>query len=66
MDWEGDLPRMTISNVAAAYQAAPVTNNAAPKSAAPSTPAAQPQDTVKLSAAALAASGDADHDGDSH
>jgi hypothetical protein len=40
--------------------------NSAPKAPATPAPASQPQDTVHLSAAALAASGDADHDGDSH
>ncbi len=48
---------------AAAYQ-----NNATQSTSAPKAvpPAAAKPDTVHLSPAALAASGDVDHDGDSH
>ena len=57
-----------ISPISSAIAASQVSaqQNSAPK--APATPAssAQPQDSVHLSAAALAQSGDADHDGDSH
>jgi hypothetical protein len=58
----------SISNASAANlaQNSAVQSNSTPKSAVLSTPASQPQDTVHLSAAALAASGDVDHDGDSH
>jgi hypothetical protein len=56
----------SITSAASIAQSSPVQNNSAPKSAVPSTPASQPQDTVHLSAAAIAASGDVDHDGDSH
>jgi len=40
--------------------------NSAPKAPAAPAPSSQPQDSVHLSAAALAQSGDVDHDGDSH
>lgn len=53
-----------ISSVSAASQVSAAQNNPSPK--APSTPPSQPQDSVHLSAAAVAKSGDADHDGDSH
>jgi len=56
----------SITSAANIAQSSPVQSNSTPKSAAPSTPASQPQDTVHLSTAALAASGDVDHDGDSH
>jgi hypothetical protein len=52
-----------ISSAIAASQIS-AAQNSAPK--APAAPAAQPQDSVHLSAAALKASGDVDHDGDSH
>jgi hypothetical protein len=55
----------SITSAANIAQSSPV-QNTTPKSAVPSTTASQPQDTVHLSAAALAASGDVDHDGDSH
>jgi hypothetical protein len=42
------------------------TQSAQTKSAATPKPATPPQDSVHLSAAAKAASADADHDGDSH
>lgn len=57
---------MTIPSATAAYQASAVQSSPATKPPAPSTPSSQPQDSVHLSAAALAQSGDADHDGDSH
>jgi hypothetical protein len=54
-----------ISPVTSASAASPTSaaqTNPAPKAPAPS----QKPDSVHLSAAALKASGDADHDGDSH
>jgi hypothetical protein len=54
-----------ISSASAASQIS-AAQSSAPKAAATPAPAAQPQDSVHLSAAALAASGDVDHDGDSH
>jgi hypothetical protein len=51
-----------VSSASAATQVNPAQNNPAPKPA----PASQPKDSVHLSAAAKAALGDADHDGDSH
>ncbi len=59
---------MPITSVSAAYQTNAVQNNPAPKSPAPAAPATQKADSVHLSAAAKAASasGDIDHDGDSH
>jgi hypothetical protein len=57
---------MTISSVGAAPPVPAVQNSAAPKAQTPAATAAQTKDTVHLSAAALAASGDVDHDGDSH
>jgi hypothetical protein len=56
----------SITSAASIAQSSPVQSNPTPKSAAPSMPASPPQDTVHLSAAALAGSGDVDHDGDSH
>jgi hypothetical protein len=47
-----------ITSVAAAYQTSAAQNSPAPKAPAPT----QPQDSVHLSAAALKASGDVDHD----
>jgi hypothetical protein len=41
-------------------------NTAAPKTPAPAPKPSQAPDTVHLSATALAALGDSDHDGDSH
>jgi hypothetical protein len=59
-----DIACMPITSVSAAYQTnAAEKNTPAPKSPAPSTPPAQKADSVHLSKAALAASGDADHDG---
>jgi hypothetical protein len=55
-----------ITSASAASPTSAVQNNPTPKTPAPSTPASQPKDSVHLSAAALKASGDADHDGDSH
>jgi hypothetical protein len=57
-----------ISPISSAIAASQISaaQNSAPKAPATPAPASQPQDTVHLSAAALAASGDADHDGDSH
>jgi hypothetical protein len=55
---------MSISSVSAMYQSIQAQNTPQPRNA-PAPPASQPQDSVRLSAAALAASGDADHDGDS-
>jgi hypothetical protein len=53
-----------ISSAIAASQVS-AAQNSAPK--APATPApTQPHDSVHLSAAALKASADVDHDGDSH
>jgi len=52
-----------VSGAAAAYQSITTQSTPAPKAPAPA--AAKP-DTVTLSPAALAASGDVDHDGDSH
>ena len=58
---------MPISSVSAAYQTGASQNAPAPKTPTPPVaPATQKPDSVHLSAAALAASGDADHDGDSH
>jgi hypothetical protein len=54
-----------ISSAIAASQVS-AAQNSAPQAPATPAPAAQPQDSVHLSAAALKASGDADHDGDSH
>jgi len=54
-----------ISSVGAASQIS-AAQNSAPKAPATPAPAAQAQDSVHLSAAALKASGDVDHDGDSH
>jgi hypothetical protein len=51
-----------ITSASAASPTSAVQNNPTPKTPAPS----QKQDSVQLSAAALKASGDADHDGDSH
>jgi hypothetical protein len=51
-----------ITSASAVSQTSAAQNNPSPKTAAPS----QPQDSVHLSAAALKASGDVDHDGDSH
>jgi hypothetical protein len=51
-----------ITSVPAAHQTSAAQTNPAPK---PTTPS-QPKDSVHLSAAALKASGDVDHDGDSH
>jgi hypothetical protein len=56
---------MGITSVSAAYQTNAVQNSPAPKTPAPSTPPSQPKDSVHLSHAALKASHDADHDGDS-
>jgi hypothetical protein len=56
-------PVNSISNIYAAgslQQATPV------KSAAQQGQVSQPQDSVQLSHAALSATGDVDHDGDSH
>jgi hypothetical protein len=55
-----------IGSSSSIYQPAP-TQNAQPRPPA-SSPSETPQDTVHLSKAALAAqaSGDVDHDGDSH
>lgn len=55
-----------ISSASAAYHSNAAQNTPAPKTPAPPTPSPQQQDSVHLSAAALAQSGDADHDGDSH
>jgi hypothetical protein len=55
---------MGITSVSAAYQTNAVQSSPAPKTPAPS-PSSQPKDSVHLSAAALKASHDADHDGDS-
>jgi hypothetical protein len=58
---------MPITSVSAAYQTnAAQSGSPAPKSAAPPAPPSQKADSVQLSKAALAASGDVDHDGDSH
>ena len=58
---------MPISSVSAAYQTDASQTSPAPKSPTTAPPAAtQKPDTVHLSAAAQAASGDADNDGDSH
>jgi hypothetical protein len=54
-----------ISSASAASQVS-AAQNSAPKAPTTPAPAAQKQDSVHLSAAALAASGDVDHDGDSH
>jgi hypothetical protein len=51
-----------ITSASAVSQTSTVQNNPAPKTAASS----QPQDSVHLSTAALKASGDVDHDGDTH
>ncbi len=56
----------SISGALSAYSAAPAAAAAQPKTAAPQKPAEAGQDTVHLSSAALARSGDVDHDGDSH
>ncbi len=58
---------MTINSISAAYQTSAIQNSPAPKpQPAQSQPALlQPKDSVHLSAAAQAALGDADHDGDS-
>jgi len=54
-------PVSSLASPQATGQAPPTPNPpAAPKKSAP------PQDTVHLSQAALAATGDKDHDGDSH
>ncbi len=55
---------MSVTSISAAYQTSAAQSTPTPKSPAPP---AQPQqqDSVHLSAAALKASGDADHDGDS-
>jgi hypothetical protein len=55
-----------ITSASAASPTSAVQNNPAPKTPPPATPASQPKDSVHLSAAALAQSGDVDHDGDSH
>jgi hypothetical protein len=54
-----------ISSAIAAAQTS-AAQNSAPKAPATPAPSSQPQDSVHLSAAALKASGDIDHDGDSH
>jgi hypothetical protein len=55
-----------ITSASAASPTSAVQNKPAPKTPAPSAAASQPKDSVHLSAAALKASGDVDHDGDSH
>jgi hypothetical protein len=57
---------MPITSVNSAYQINSVQSKPVPQSPAPSAPAAQKPDSVHLSAAAKAAVGDVDHDGDSH
>jgi hypothetical protein len=52
-----------VSSASAATKVSAAQNNPAPKTPAR---ASQPKDSVHLSAAAKAASSDADHDGDSH
>jgi hypothetical protein len=52
-----------VSGAAAAYQSNATQSTPAPKAPAPTAPKT---DTVQLSPAAVAASGDVDHDGDSH
>jgi hypothetical protein len=62
-----DKACMPITSVSAAYQTnAAQSSSPAPKSPAPPAPKSQKQDSVQLSKAALTASGDVDHDGDSH
>ena len=57
---------MTVSSATAAYQTNAIQSPPAPKGPSPAATSAQPQDSVHLSAAAIAAAGDVDHDGDSH
>ena len=57
---------MPITSVSAAYQTNAVQSSPPPKSPVAEAQASQKPDTVHLSAAAKAASADADHDGDSH
>ena len=54
-----------ISSTIAAPQVS-AAQNSAPKAPTTPAPAPRPQDSVHLSAEAVKASGDADHDGDSH
>ncbi len=56
----------SISGALSAYSAAPPQAAAPTRTAAPQKPAESDQDSVHLSSAALARSGDVDHDGDSH
>jgi hypothetical protein len=56
---------MTVSSATAAHQSSSYQKTETPKTAPAASPS-KPQDTVKLSAAAIAASSAADHDGDSH
>jgi hypothetical protein len=55
-----------VSGASAVQQSNATQSNPAPKAPAAPAPPSQAPDTVHLSAAALAASGDVDHDGDSH